>query len=325
MLALSTSIQAQTKLMEKMQDSVEQSSSDKKEKFGDLHDSTKLLILNASSRNTEVTLIKPSLTCDIFFKKKSVSQSKQLLVESLSDAGCVVEIETGLVTAFVNGQFLCDREVMPSNFSIFLVPKRKSLSPSSFKSGMILRLKSLHAKWDEKDMQDAVKQGVACPISVDEMIRQLKNFAHLCAFFFTESFYAFRFLVTLIERVNSHLTVLESAKHRDNLFVTNFCFAFDTRFFRWMEQCKRVKDREDVNDQLLNFSTMLDSVLIDQFYQTLTSIMKLVSNTSSPSSSVGDNPKPSKKSKKNGDNEDRKVDNKKSVQNGFVKRAKIAG
>ena len=49
MLALSTFIQAQTKLMEKMQDSVEQSSSDKKEKFGDLHDSTKLPILNASS------------------------------------------------------------------------------------------------------------------------------------------------------------------------------------------------------------------------------------------------------------------------------------
>ena len=44
MLALSTSIQAQTKLMEKIQDSVEQSTSDRKEKVGDLRDSTKLLI-----------------------------------------------------------------------------------------------------------------------------------------------------------------------------------------------------------------------------------------------------------------------------------------
>ena len=76
MLALSTSIQAQAKLMEKIQDSVEQSSSDRKEKFGDLHDSTKLLILNASSRNGEVTPIKHSLTCEAFFKNKSVIQSK---------------------------------------------------------------------------------------------------------------------------------------------------------------------------------------------------------------------------------------------------------
>ena len=130
----------------------------------------------------------------------------------------------------------------PSNFSIFLVPKRKPLSSSSFKSGMILRLKSLHAKWDEKNMKDAVKQGVACPTSVNEMIHQLKNFAHLCAFFFTESSFAFRFLITLIERVKSHLTVRECAHHRDNLFVTKFCFALDTRVFRWMAQCKQEKD-----------------------------------------------------------------------------------
>ena len=122
MLALSTSIQAQTKLTEKIQGNVEQSSSDKKEKFGDLHDSTKLLILNVSSKNGEVTPIKPSLTCEVFFKNKSVSQSKQFLIESLSDAGCIVEIETGLVTALVNGQFLRDREDTPSNFCIFLLP-----------------------------------------------------------------------------------------------------------------------------------------------------------------------------------------------------------
>ena len=221
--------------MEKMQDIVEQSSSDRKEKFGGLHDSAKLLILDPSSRDGEVTPIKPSITCEAFFKKKSVSQSKQFLIESLSGAGCFVKIETGLVTALVNGQFLRDCKDTPSNFSIFLVPKRKLLSSSSFKSGMILRLKSLHAKWDEKDMKDAVKQGVACPIFVDEIILQLKNFAHLCTFFFTESSFAFRFLITLIERVWSHLIVLESTQRRDNLFVVKFCFAIDTRFFRWME------------------------------------------------------------------------------------------
>ena len=218
-----------------MQDSVEQSSSDRKEKFGDLHDSTKLLILNPFSRDGEVTPIKPSLTCEAFFKKKSVSDSKQLLIESLSGAGCIVKIETGLVTALVNGQFLRDCEDTPSNFSIFLVPKRKLLSSSSFKSGMILRLKLFHAKWDKKDMKDAVKQGIACPTSVDEVIHQLKNFAHLCTLFFTESSFAFHFLIAFIERVRSHLIVLESAQSRDNLFVTKFCFALDTRFFRWME------------------------------------------------------------------------------------------
>ena len=80
-----------------------------------------------------------------------------------------------------------------------------------------------------------------------------------------------------------------------------------------MEQCKHTKDREDVNNQLLNLSTILDSVLIDQSYQTLPSTMKVVSNKPSHQPSVGVNSKPSKKQKTKNANEDRKVDNKKSV------------
>ena len=64
-----------------------------------------------------------------------------------------------------------------------------------------------------------------------------------------------------------------------------------------MEQYKQAKEREDVNDQLLNFSTMLESVLIDQFYQTIPSTMKLVSDNPSHQTSVGVNSKPSKKKK----------------------------
>ena len=209
MMTLSSSIQAQTGYMEKIQESVAQNSSDKKEKFDYLHDSTKLLILNSSSRNGEVTQIKPSLKCETFYNKKYVSQSKQCLIESLADKGCIVEIETSLVTTLVNGQFLRHREGTPSNFFIFLVPKMKPFSSSSFKSGMILRLKSLHSKWDDKDMKDIVKQGVTCHLSIEEMIYQINNFSHLCAFFFTKAFFAFRFLIVLNDRIKSHLTVLE--------------------------------------------------------------------------------------------------------------------
>ena len=123
-----------------MQESVSQNSSDKKKKFDNLHKSTKLLILNTLSRNGEVTPIKNSLQCETFFKKKSASQAKEYLIESLADKGCIVEIETCLVTILVNGQFLRDREDTPSNVSILLVPKKKPLSSSFFKSGIILRL-----------------------------------------------------------------------------------------------------------------------------------------------------------------------------------------
>ena len=114
----------------------------------------------------------------------------------------------------------------------------------------------------------------------DPSDQQLRTFMCL---FFTEAYFAFRFLLLLNDRIKSHLTVLESAQYRDKLFATKFCFALDTRFFRWMEQCKSSKDRQSVNDQLLKFDTLLDSVLIEQFHQTLPSTMRLVDDGKLPS------------------------------------------
>ena len=198
-----------------------------------------------------------------------------------------MEIEIGLVTTLVNGQFLRDREDTPSNFFIFLVPKKKPLSLNSFKSGIILCLNSLHSKWDDKDMKNVVIQGVACPLSIEEMIHQINNFAHLCAFFFTESSFAFRFLIVLNDIIINHLTILESAQYRNKIFATKFCFVLfcfvlDTRFFRRMELYKGSRDRESVNDQLLNFGTFLGSLLIEQFHQTLPSTIRLVDEVKPP-------------------------------------------
>ena len=166
-------------------------------------------------------------------------------------------------------------------------------------------------------MKDVVKQGVACPLSIEEMIHQINNFAYLWAYFFTKASFAFRFLLVLNDRIKSHLTVLESAQYRDKRFATKFWFALDTRFFRWMEQCKSSKDRESVNDQILKFDTLLNSILLEQFHQTLPSIMRLVDDGKLPShnGSSSDSLKEpdKKKQKKLEDAKERKVDNKKAI------------
>ena len=131
-------------------------------------------------------------------------------------------------------------------------------------------------------MKDVAIQGVACPLSIEEMIHKINNFAHLCAFFFTESSFAFRFLIVLNDIIINHLTILESAQYRNKIFATKFCFVLDTRFFRRMELCKGSRDRESVNDQLLKFGMFLGSLLIEQFHQTLPSTIRLVEEVKPP-------------------------------------------
>ena len=75
-----------------------------------------------------------------------------------------------------------------------------------------------------------------------------------------------------------------------------------------------------MNDQLLKFDTLLDSVLIEQFHQTLPSTMRLVddgklsSHIGSGSSSGSSKEPDEKKQKKVEDAKERKVDNKKAYQ-----------
>ena len=84
-----------------------------------------------------------------------------------------------------------------------------------------------------------------------------------------------------------------------------------------MEQCKGSKDRESVNDQFLKFDTLLDSVIIEQFNQTLPSTMCLVDDVKLPCSTgsgSGFLKEPDKKKqKKLEDAKERKLDNKKAI------------
>ena len=76
-------------------------------------------------------------------------------------------------------------------------------------------------------------------------------------------------------------------------------------------------DRESMNDQLLKFDTLLDSVMIEQFQQTLSFTMRLVDGVN-PHSGTGSNSgylkePDKKKQKKLEDTKEHKVDNKKPI------------
>ena len=174
--SLAQSINTQSQLFETFR----QEKSDEKEKsnkFETLHDSTKMLILNASSTDGITAAILPTDSCKEFYMKKNISKALDLLSTTMSqEYECCVQLETGLVTALHAGHFLRDREDSPSNFSFFLTPKKQPLSSDRFKSTMILQLKATQGKgWSETDFKEALKQGIVTPSNVSSLIHQLKK------------------------------------------------------------------------------------------------------------------------------------------------------
>ena len=151
-----------------------------------MHDSSKLLILNASSEDGNIAPETPIETCIQFFKQKTLAKALDFLQTSLTNNfNCCVAIELGLVTALYSGHFLRDREDSPSNFSFFLAPKKQPLSAGHFQPTMILHLKASQGKgWSETDMKEALKQGIVTPDCIHSFTHQLRNLWALSAFFF---------------------------------------------------------------------------------------------------------------------------------------------
>ena len=268
---LAHSITSQTEVWEKMRQDKQEAKDEKSNKFTNLHDSTQLMILNASSIDGEDAPGTPTTHCSEFFSKKNISKALDYVQTTLDhEMECCVHIDTGLIAALHAGHFLRDREDSPSNFSFFLTPKKQPLSSNIFRPTMVLQMKASQGKgWSDTDLKDALKQGIITPHDVHEFGHQLKNFWGLSSFFFGTDSVLAQTLSPLLAKISRHTLTFEGAQCRDPSFVTKLGYAIDTRVFRWLDQCRSHTHRRTVNDSLLNFDSLFDQVLTDSFYQTL--------------------------------------------------------
>ena len=268
---LAYSINSQTEIFEKMRQDKQDAKNEKTNRFDNLHDSCQLMILNASSTDGETAPDSPTNHCSEFFSKKNISKALDYLQTSLDhEFNCCVQLESGLVASLHAGHFLREREDSPSNFSFFLTPKKQPLATNRFRPTMILQLKANQGKgWSENDLKEALKQGIITPTDVHTFGHQLKNFWGLATFFFGSESIIAKSLSPLLERLAKHTITFEGAQLRDPKFVTRLGYAIDTRIFRWLDQCRALKSRTQVNDSLLNFDNLFDQILTDSFMQNL--------------------------------------------------------
>ena len=213
MQSLALSIKQASKVMEKFRED-KLTETIKKDKFLNLHESAQRMILNASSISGETSPEKPSQSCSKFFSKSSVSQAKEFLSTSLEeDYGCCVELQDGFVSALFAGHFTRDRADIPSNFSLFLVPKKSPLTYDHRRSNLILQLKLKHGKTLESgEMKDLVKQGIICPNSIDLLVHQLQNIWGASCFFFGNNSILARRIMPTIQSITENVLTFEHSQ-----------------------------------------------------------------------------------------------------------------
>ena len=279
------SIEAMNQIIEKSSQNLNDEQGKTKKGFEKLHDSTKLLILNASSPNGEIAASSPPEDCRLFFQAASHGSAKLFILKSLKNKfGCNVEIAQGVIMNIFNGNFLRSFDESPSNFSPFSFPKKSLFGKgkTAEKECLILQLKELSGKGlTNEDVEAALKQGVRIPESIEELRFSIFNTVSVAAFFFSPTSILTRKLKTIHDHIASHYPLYEVSQFDDNLFTAKFLFAINTRIQLWLEMCETKESREMVDDNLINFEHLLNNIVLRTFNISLPPAIKQVSEKAS--------------------------------------------
>lgn len=268
---LASNVKEQATILEKMRQNKSDERDEKKNKFDKLHDSTKNLILQASSTDGELTPSQPVETCQNFFEKSTIAKAMDYLKIVMKDKfNCSVDIKTGLVTALYTGHFTRERDDAPCNLSFFSVPKLKPLSAGFQEQTTFLQIKATQGTgWDSPDIKEAIKQGIVTPSNIHEFEHQTKNLWGITSFFFGQHSRLPQKLVNFMELTHKHSVCLEAYHENDPQFFTRLGYRIDNHIYRWMESCARAQEREEVNDRLIALEGAIDELLLSTFHQLL--------------------------------------------------------
>ena len=300
------------------------SSESSKKGFSKLDKSTQTLILNAAASNKEIAAGSAPETCLDFYKQSSHGNARLHFVRTLKHTfKAQTEVSAGVITSIFNGGFTRSYDDSPSNFSTFSFPEKKIFAKHAITDCIILQLKEISGKGlSSDDVEAALKQGIEIPTSIDAMRYSIFNIAAASKFFFGDYSLLSQALIKAHNHIVHNRTTYLSLHSQDKLFIAKFLFAIDTRVNLWLESCEECQMRDEVDDDLINFSEILNLVRIRNFeYKLPPSIRKVVEKDKNHEDPDNRSP-PNKKSRISQEEQSKRVTNEDTISTWIVDQEK---
>ena len=137
-----------------------------------------------------------------------------------------------------------------------------------------------------KEIKAANKQEVNAPMNFNDMTMQLNMFTVANDIFLGELSVRSQCLRALQTMVETNRTTFRAREIADEQFYSKFLFAVDQRFQIWLRQCRTARNRNEVNDNSINFSPIVSQVLFECFQYNLPPTFKM----KDPATTVGATP-----------------------------------
>lgn len=205
-------------------------------------------------------------SCKRVFNAETITNAEQELSLQFANLGMQdASFAPGLVTALYAGKFLWTKNFTPSNFSPFMICEAEPLiAVENQRRGLVLHLEDTNGKTSNEITATGGRNTVKAPATYHEMLQQLKFFRGACSIFFGTPSVAYTSLSALIDVADKNKHILKS--HEAEIeFMTKFLLAIDKRFQLWFDVCMTSTTRTDVDDGILNFLPLIESIRYGTF------------------------------------------------------------
>ena len=279
-------------------------------------DKLRLIGQAAATSREDDTLALPA-SCQKFINAESSQVAYLYLRQQLKRRGFAeATCSHGTVQSLYHGLFQWADSLTPSNFTVFaFFESAANTSGEIVEDYLACQLVQLQGERKSEDkIKASLKQEVHVPEDYDSLGQQLQYYVAAAEIFFGDESLGvskLRQLVILVGRNRKHF--------RDNIaldpwFPSKFLYSIDKRFQRWLQACEDADmSRNQVNDNLLDFSDLLESVLNSNFISFLPDSFKRISAapSSAPTPAPGPVDKHGNKKRKPDDNANGENDGKK--------------
>ena len=113
------------------------------------------------------------------------------------------------------------------------------------------------------------KQEVHRPMNFHEPQEQIKMFLVSTKIFFGELSIGSQYFEALLNTISHYKTTFKAKERLDKQFAAKFLFAVDTRNQLWLKNCKSAKNRNEVDDLIIDFCSLMSQVNFGSFHMSL--------------------------------------------------------
>ena len=129
------------------------------------------------------------------------------------------------------------------------------------------------------EMIQSNKKPIKIPTNIEELMIIVKGFGGLATILFGKNSSLPSSLIQLARDLSTNKIILKGKIMNDPTLIAKILYTVDNRTQLWASYLRRAEDREYVSDQILDFSSVMNEVLLGQFHVNLPATFTSPKNT----------------------------------------------